>query len=329
MATVYVGSASIDENGRAHGGKAGNQSGRELKRQVWYRHSKGWRAFRAKDAAAAERIALAMERAIANRHIGYDQYQRNTLYAAAKVWDFDVARVDVDCETDCSALVRVCCAYAGILGLTPEFRTYNEPEQLLATGAFEELVGSRYTDQSACLCRGDILVTRTSGHTVVVLSDGDRAEKRSGGSGAPAPAQPAMLRYGAAGEDVRGMQRALERLGYDLGRWGVDGDFGPDTDAALRRFQRDHALTPDGEYGPLTRAAMAAALEALPGAGVVRFSGDCYIRSQPSTAGAILGVAKRDSELPYGGRTAENGWLALRYGSGPAWVSGKYGRLVN
>ena len=74
---------------------------------------------------------------------------------------------------------------------------------------------------------------------------------------------------------------------------------------------------------------MAAALEALPGAGVVRFSGDCYIRSQPSTAGAILGVAKRDSELPYGGRTAENGWLALRYGSGPAWVSGKYGRLVN
>ena len=124
-------------------------------------------------------------------------------------------------------------------------------------------------------------------------------------------------------------QRALERLGYDLGRWGVDGDFGPDTDAALRRFQRDHALTPDGAYGPLTRAAMVAALEALPGAGVVRFSGDCYIRSQPSTAGAILGVAKRDSELPYGGRTAENGWLALRYGSGPAWVSGKYGRLVN
>ena len=48
MATVYVGGASIDENGHAHGGKAGNQTGRELRKQKWYKHKKGWRVFRAK-----------------------------------------------------------------------------------------------------------------------------------------------------------------------------------------------------------------------------------------------------------------------------------------
>ena len=42
MATVYVYGASIDENGKAHGGQAGNQTGRELKKQKWYKHDKTW-----------------------------------------------------------------------------------------------------------------------------------------------------------------------------------------------------------------------------------------------------------------------------------------------
>ena len=64
MATVMIGSASIDENGKAHGGKAGNQTGRELKQQAWYAHSKGWRVFRAKDAGVAARIAACMAAAV-------------------------------------------------------------------------------------------------------------------------------------------------------------------------------------------------------------------------------------------------------------------------
>lgn len=54
MATVYVGSARSDENGKAHSGKAGDQkSGREVSTQAWYKHSKGWRVFRAKNPAHA------------------------------------------------------------------------------------------------------------------------------------------------------------------------------------------------------------------------------------------------------------------------------------
>ena len=196
MAKVTIGSASIDENGRGHGGKAGNQTGRELKQQAWYAHSKGWRVFRAKDGAAAERIAACMAAAVANPHIGYDQYQRNTLYREAAKVGFDVSKVTADCETDCSALVRVCCAYAGILGLPEGFRTTNEPKNLLATGAFTELVGGRYTKQSTYLKRGDILCTCTQGHTVVVLNDGAFAQRTEGAGavkqGAPETRDPAQ-----------------------------------------------------------------------------------------------------------------------------------------
>ena len=75
--TVTVGSARIDENGKAKGGKAGNQ-GKELSTQAWYKHSKGWVVLRPTDPEQAEKIAAAMERAIANKHIGYDQGQRLT-----------------------------------------------------------------------------------------------------------------------------------------------------------------------------------------------------------------------------------------------------------
>ena len=46
MATVRVGSARIDERGKAYGGRAGDQTGRELSTQKWYLHKKGWRVFR-------------------------------------------------------------------------------------------------------------------------------------------------------------------------------------------------------------------------------------------------------------------------------------------
>ena len=171
--TVYVGNAVCDENGHARGGKPGDQTGRELRIQPWYLNAKGWRVFRAKDPAVAKKIADDMRWACDNMAIGYNQSTRNTLYNAAKPFDFDCAKVTELCECDCSSLVRVCVLYAGIK--INDFNTTSEPTRLLNTGAFDEMVGEKYTDESAYLREGDILVTRTKGHTLVILNDGDKA----------------------------------------------------------------------------------------------------------------------------------------------------------
>ena len=172
---VKIGSARIDEHGKATGGKAGDQTGKEVSTQDYYVHSKGWRVFRAKNPAQAEKIAKDMQWACDNKHIGYDQNQRLTLYNVASKVGFNCKDVTTNCETDCSALVRVCCAYAGIY--LPNFRTTNEPKVLLDSGMFVEMEGSKYTKSSDYLRRGDILVTPIQGHTVIVLSDGKYADK--------------------------------------------------------------------------------------------------------------------------------------------------------
>ena len=173
---VMIGSARIDERGKISGGRDGDNNGREVSTQSYYAKpaSAPWRVLRPKDAAKAARIAACMRMACANDHIGYNQNRRLTLYNLAKPHGFDVSRVTQNCSTDCSALVRVCCAYAGIA--VGNFTTANEARMLLATGEFVEMTDKKYRAGSAYLREGDVLVTPSKGHTAVVLSSGNKAE---------------------------------------------------------------------------------------------------------------------------------------------------------
>ena len=175
MATVYIGNAVGDEHGKAYGGDPGDQTGKELRIQPWYLNKKGWRVFRAKSADVRSALAWDMRAACDNPCIGYDQHERNTLYKVAALDGFDCSKVMTDCECDCSSLVRVCLAYAGII--VKDFNTASEPNRLMATGDFEELTDKKYTEQSAYLMEGDILCTKVKGHTAIVLNDGDKAHE--------------------------------------------------------------------------------------------------------------------------------------------------------
>lgn len=54
------------------------------------------------------------------------------------------------------------------------------------------------------------------------------------------------LAKGSKGDAVIRLQKALLARGYDLGKWGADGDFGSATVAAVEKFQTDNGLAATG-----------------------------------------------------------------------------------
>ena len=71
------------------------------------------------------------------------------------------------------------------------------------------------------------------------------------------------LRKGSKGQTVTEMQTMLDKLGYDLGSYGVDGDFGRATEAVVRSFQSDHQLVVDGICGPATWTELEKSVDSL------------------------------------------------------------------
>ena len=63
-----------------------------------------------------------------------------------------------------------------------------------------------------------------------------------------------VLRQGQRGLLVERLQVALRTRGYDPGP--TDGDYGPRTARAVRAYQVDRGLVPDGEAGPITLGAL-------------------------------------------------------------------------
>ncbi|WP_328424424.1 serine/threonine-protein kinase [Streptomyces sp. NBC_00443] len=115
----------------------------------------------------------------------------------------------------------------------------------------------------------------TPGDEASAPSDGE--EGGNGGGGAPTatptktattPATPPWISdcayYGGTeltdrgdkGQRVVQVQCMLSKRGYSVGGSGVDGEFGADTESAVRLFQSDKGLEVDGEVGPNTWAAL-------------------------------------------------------------------------
>lgn len=161
---VKIGSARHDENGKYTGGQAGDQTGAEVSIQNFYVSKKGWNVLRVKDSFAADKLAESMKTACNNSNLGYCQGHRGGVVQYG-------VNSPVACECDCSSLVRACVIAS--TGKDPgNFNTSTEKTALLRTDMFT-FVGVYKNGMK--IYKGDILVTKTKGHTAIVTdSDYDR-----------------------------------------------------------------------------------------------------------------------------------------------------------
>ena len=73
----------------------------------------------------------------------------------------------------------------------------------------------------------------------------------------------AVLQMGSIGPEVRQLQTALAAAGFQVGE--IDGEFGPNTQGAVRAFQVSRNLPPTGMADQATLQALAGASQAIPG----------------------------------------------------------------
>lgn len=157
-----------------------------------------------------------------------------------------------------------------------------------------------------------------------------------------------LLKKGSKGTDVRDMQELLLQLGYALPRYGADGEYGSETESAVKAFQKAEGLEEDGKYGDKTHAALMDAVAnddegkkdeppeeedpetpAPVGTTVVIVSqgGKVNIRYGNGTSYARITSVQPGSTYPYVA-TAANGWNAIAVSGKVGWVSGDYSMRI-
>ena len=168
--SVKIGHASIDENGKASGGKAGDSTGKEVCIRSWY--SKPWQYYlECTDEKVANIAATYMEQICNNDKVGYDQSERLTLYNQLKVHK-DVSKL-TSCECDCSSLVACCYIMAG-LDINPSCTTRNLRSNLLSTGKFVAYNDNIHLSTSNKAKRGAIYL-KEGAHVVMALENGKQS----------------------------------------------------------------------------------------------------------------------------------------------------------
>ena len=196
-----------------------------------------------------------------NNNIGYDQgtagngNDRYTFWEQLAANGYDPSKIKKPCETDCSQSTASIVKAVGYRLNKPKLKavsiyltTYNMRSAFKTAGA-KVLTDQKYLTSGTCLKPGDILLN--DNHHVAIAVSGDASSNAT-------PVKKNYLEKGDSGSEVSTMQKMLIKVGYSCGAAGADGDFGSDTDSALRKFQKDNGLTVDGQYGTNSKAKLTA-----------------------------------------------------------------------
>jgi len=107
------GEANVGESFSPKGNLPGDHNGFELHARDWYVSSAKWaKVYRIigkdgiEDYSIADQLATMKERLICNGYIGYEtgDAHRNTMLAELETHNFVPEKIEVNCDTDCSAL---------------------------------------------------------------------------------------------------------------------------------------------------------------------------------------------------------------------------------
>ena len=142
---------------------------------------------------------------------------------------------------------------------------------------------------------------------------------------------PRTLKRGMEGADVARLQGDLITLGYDVGKWGADGDFGAATESAVMAYQTAKNLDADGVVGEKTWAAIAADLEALgddddpaepvqPAGNLTVKDGSWNVRTGPGTSYPVAKTVHGGDKLT---EIAADGWKPVLADGEVQWISEK------
>lgn len=172
-----ISNCGSDEKGNTHGGKAGDQTGKEWRVRSWY--DRPWKCIlRYKgDEKVNDMIADLAIQSAENDKIGYDQWERQTFWEYLVKADYHPENIKAVCESDCSAgvmaLVKATGYRLGIKALKDvnEKLTCRGMRKALQKAGFEVLEAKKYLTSEKYLKRGDILLNDTA-HTAIDVGDG-------------------------------------------------------------------------------------------------------------------------------------------------------------
>ena len=329
--THYISNSGQDENKGYHGGKAGDQTGKEWQLKAWY--NRPWSVvLRYPDIAVGLKIADLGCAAALNDKIGYDQWQRTTYWTQLQKAGYDPSKITTACEEDCTAGVTANVKAVGYLmsikalqNLPTDTYSGNMRSRFVAAG-FKALTASKYLTSPNYLLPGDILLYE--GHHAATNITYGKDVRLSQPNTAPIE-QPKGLHKGDEGSAVTKLQILLLKWNPKcLPKYGIDGDFGPETEKAVKAFQAELCLPVTGVYDETTRKALAEVTESNKKQ-VVVMGDSVNVRTAPNTTtGRILGIVHRDYHLPYQGQDSDAGWHLVEYDGQNAWISGKYSKVV-
>lgn len=171
--SVKIAHAVGDENGKARGGEAGDQTGKEVLVTNWYNRSGGWGVcLECTDEQLGSDAADIAIRIANDDSFGYDQNQRTTAYKAILAAGGDIESA-ADSELDCSVLVFIAYKLAGLdieIGYTG-----NLEARFLATGKFVAHREKKYLTSGEYAKKGWIYLTAGK-HTAIVVTNGSKVE---------------------------------------------------------------------------------------------------------------------------------------------------------